>query len=313
VRVISTIEGATPAHGEPPQRSNAGRRSCTEAEAKVIGSLLAAIPESERARIRRSGLSARTYEVARQRVLGAGWVYERDVPDPRIWGIERLRFELRVGQPSGDIVTQWGRRNDSIFVLEADGLALGLFADLRGTSAVRLAPDSDRGRSVVTAPLSQPSVPVYFDFEGAWAEITGGPAPSRYPRSVPAARSFEEDSGRWSLGRREFRDVQEQVTRQFRTNHRHLGPLIGRKGKSRTVAQGLVQRRAFLNLARFPGYGDWRLQRLGFVHGRLRPGFASASGLFRDLVGNAGMRPFLYVTDGAAFLIGGLSPIPKKS
>ncbi len=72
-------------------------RTLTRAEALAIGMLLARPASTDRERILASGLPARTFEVARQRVIASGWLVDRFVPDPALAGRDLAVFAL--GRP----------------------------------------------------------------------------------------------------------------------------------------------------------------------------------------------------------------------
>jgi hypothetical protein len=307
------MEGVKPRRPAPP-------RELTPAEVSVISSLLAAEPANQRDRILASGLSPRTYEVARRRVFDAGWIHERFVPDPLAWGFSTLQLLLEQPRP--------GTEDASVTRLLA---APGVFLIWQGAGVVFSASfhkaDSETGLGGpssssagsdaiwrLSLDLKGPSVPVYFDFEGAWSRVVGAAGPRIYPRPLP----------RWSGGGaaeeelptpRLRRDAEALIRRPFAQrggplNGKHLGSIVGLGAGRGALASGLVERRCFPDLGRLPGYQGWSLRSVGFQWGKVKAGHGPEA-LYQELLQEGGMTPFLFATDRRSVLIGALSPAPQ--
>ena len=162
---------------------------------------------------------------------------------------------------------------------------------------------------MIDADLARPSAPVYFDFEGAWSRILGVPGTRSYPRSIPHGSVPGRTHGRAST-----EEVAALVAVPFLPHDaEHPGLRIarrfGRVPRYRRRLEPFVERRYFLDPSTLPGYLDWALNSVVFVHGRLRPR-AAPEEPFRRLVSACAVAPFLYVTDGHAVLLAGMSPPP---
>lgn len=309
----ASTERARPRRPGPP-------RELTTIETRVISTLLVADSLPERERIRLSGLSPRTYETARRRLFDAGIVYERFVPDPLAWGLRFLRFDLVRPKPGeeAECSERFETDPDAFHVWRGNGLvfAATLLRDRRArdeTKARKEPWEVNRSRQL-DVDLREPSVPIYFDFEGAWSRIAGAAGPHVYPRPLPhwaGGDSLDETRIPESLRR----DAEDLIRRPFRAHGgrdsgRHLGSLLGFGGPRSAPAAGLVQRRCFLDLSKLAGFNGWRPQALSFVTGTLRAG-EQPEALHHSLLFDGGMTPFLFSTDGRSILIGALSPAPR--
>jgi hypothetical protein len=293
-------------------------RPLTRAEATVIGSLLAGTTSTDRERIRASGLPARTFEVARQRVISTGWVVDRYVPDPTLLGLSRGIFAL--GRPFAERQTErartWAAASTNVLLWESSQTLFGVFfvpGGGTGDAVTRplFPPDAFSRLAVIDADLTRATVPVYFDFEGAWSRIQGATGTRSYPRSLPHGGSVGRPRARPSI-----EEVEALVAVPFLPHDaEHPGLRIarrfGRLARYRHRLEPFVERRYFLDPATLPGYLDWTLESTVFVCGRLRPR-AAPEDAFRRLVSACRVTPFLYVTDARTVLFGGLTPPPAR-
>ncbi|MCI4317432.1 MAG: hypothetical protein L3J96_02745, partial [Thermoplasmata archaeon] len=297
------------------QQDAASARELTPAESRVISTLLAADAIPERERIRASGLSPRTYETARRRIFAAGWVYERFVPDPLAWGLPYLRLDvLRPGPvEEGSVSDRLAASPGAFHVWRGAGLVFA--ASFVGAPGPHKPTISAGAAWRLDVDLREPSVPIFFDFEGAWSRVVGA-APRVYPRPVPSwSGAGKSGEGRPSAPVR--REAEALIRRPFAGRGgaragRHLGSWVGFGGGRRAMSVGLVQRRCFLDLARLPGFNGWHLQSLAFLKGDTRPG-EGAETLYHELLADGGMTPFLFATDRRSVLIGALSPAPPTT
>src|SRR5271170_2377071 len=104
-------------------------RRLTRAEAIVILSLLASEEVPKRERIRRSGLPSRTFEVARKRVLAAGWVQERYIPNLVLLGRPMLSVVLAhpYAEYLRDVVNRWKVIDGNALLWRGGTSVLGVF------------------------------------------------------------------------------------------------------------------------------------------------------------------------------------------
>ncbi|MCI4321996.1 MAG: hypothetical protein L3K18_01330 [Thermoplasmata archaeon] len=239
---------------------------------------------------------------------------ERFVPDPLAWGFRFLRFDLVRPQPGEE--TGWGKRfaaaPGAFHVWQGDGLVFAASFVRRSENPEKVPTAAWR----LDADLHQPTVPNYFDFEGAWSRIAGQVAPRVYPRPLP--RWLEGNSTHEQIvPERVRRDAEKLIRSPFdspsgRASRGHLGSIIGFGRPRGALAAGLVQRRCFLDLAKLPGFDGWQLETLSFVTGTLRTG-AQPEALHHELLFGGGMTPFLFATDRKSILIGALAPAPPSA
>jgi hypothetical protein len=296
-------------------------RLLTRAEAIVIQSLLASEAVTGREHIRRSGLPTRTFEVARQRVLAAGWVRERYIPSPSLLG--RSKVSIVFAQPYAEhiqnVVRSWNRIDGNVLLWRGETSVLGVF--FRSPTKPSLRQTSQLGNSEIFSRVGvfevdtrDSEIPAYFDFEGAWSRIVREQPPVSYPHSFPEHARFE--SRPRELSPSEFR-LMEFVTRSGIEADGAVptdGPLrqeVGREEITRALKGGLVSRRVYLSLQSLPGYGTWSLRQIAFLTGRVRHP-SEGNFLLQTLNTQIGLTPFLFVIDGADLLCGLLSPSPER-
>jgi hypothetical protein len=294
-------------------------RLLTRAEAVVIQSLLASEPVTDREQIRRSGLPSRTFEVARNRVLAAGWVHQTYVPDPLLLGRPQafIVFAHPYAEHFQDVVARWKQTDGNVVLWRGGTSVLGVF--LRSSSASSLTPtfvlgDPERYSRVKSfqVDLCDSEIPVYFDFEGGWSRVAKERPPVKYPRSFP-------DRERIGPTGKEASPAELRLMETVSDSSIHSNPPTSRNSRARSNAgreeiaraltAGLVSRRAFLRLQSLPGYGAWNLRQIAFLTGRLRRS-SESNVLLQTLNGHVGVTPFLFVSDGADVLSGFLSPSP---
>jgi hypothetical protein len=267
---------------------------------------------TDRERIHRSGLPARTFEVARQRAVAAGWLLDRFIPDPRIVG--RSRAILAIGRPfveqQAERAHAWERAPGAVLVWQTSQTIFGVFVPPPDRPIGReLDPAAFTRLRTIEIDLTRPSLPVYFDFEGAWARVVGQPGSRTYPKSLPYGA--ERELARRRVSREE---IEALVAAPFAPGDlSSLGTQVlvrlGRSARERARFEPLVARRYLLDPSRLPGYLDWTLGAVVFVAGRLRDG-ASAAGLFHALGSECQVAPFLFATDDRSVLFATLAPAP---
>jgi hypothetical protein len=293
-------------------------RSVTRAECLVIGSLLGSTLPTVRQQIRQSGLAPRTFEVARRRIFEAGWLSERFLPDPRILGYNVAIFAVArpYAEHADQVVQAWRDAAGCVLIWRMPETLLGVFLGHAGPDPsepiVELGePGSFSQLFQLRSNLDEATVPVYFDYEGAWSRVAGIQRSGLYPRSLP----FAEEA---SVVRREtprrFREIEATVGLPFLpVGLGGAGPQSSSKSMrtvaARVLSRGWVERRTFLNLESIPHVGDWKLDSIVLVHGQFREG-GDPLILYRELVERCRVTPFLFASDEAGALIGALSPAP---
>lgn len=297
-------------------------RPLTPAETAVIASVLGGAPVSDRERMRRSGLPSRTYEAAHRRAQQQGWLVERYVPNPVLFG--RPRMTLAVARPAAgtmdDCAAWWTSLREAALIWRGAQSLFGIFFDGDSPTVTPIRRDLDsRGRYASTflleVDLSMPQVPVYFDFEAAWARVCNQHGTQAYPRALPTRAprgplTSPNVPPRW-------RSMIQQIVRYplaASAPGSAQGPFyrLGRRGViRRALGTGWIDQRAFLDPTRMPCVGSWRLEQVAYLCGRLLPGVPPES-LLVDLVDRLEVCPFLFASDGRQVLVGTLSPAPPR-
>jgi len=292
-------------------------RSITDAEARTVRSLLAALPMREGERARQAGVSSRTFERVRRRAYDSRWLYDRYVPNPNRLGFTTATFVLvhpfaedvnlvlqrMMAAPSNVLTWSWPTGGFGVFWTRS-----GNVEQIREIAKWR-----DAGGSVVVScRAAGESVPVYFDFERAWARWTGQPGVLGYPRGLPT-RSTDSPSPDFGVNGK-FRLVRALVARPFdsRGEERPVRVSLSllQRQERRILRTGIVERRTFLNPKEIPPFEGRSLERLAFLTGDLG-GRQSLPDLLRALFA-MGISPFLAVSDGARVLLGSMSPGPPR-
>jgi hypothetical protein len=297
-------------------------RELTEAEAAVVRSLLDSKPTNEQERIRSSGLPPRTYETARARVLGSQLIVERLVPNPSVIGWSSVQFSLSfdAGRRANRMdASRWSDQPGTVLVWEFGGVSAGVtfHRDTNGDGTTGLSGSDARWKFGVIARRGFDSVPVYFDFQGAWSRICGPAGSHRYPHALALGTDRSGPDEVPSLSRPQTRLLQGVVTRPFggtvggNDTGLHLGSVVRDLKLRRAIRMGLVERRGFLDPAVPLRYGGWSLNELLFVTGELT-GEATAEHLLRQVVDRFRAAPFLFVSDGDLVLMGLCSPAPAS-
>jgi hypothetical protein len=299
----------------PPAKGPA--RPITDAEARVIASLLGGAPTTGQERIRLSGLPERTYEVARQRLVEKGFLLDRFVPNPVALGWTQAIAALGVpyAESSSRQSELWETSPDNVLLWRGRDCLFGIFLGSPSRS------DGKLGRSmaepsfqreafsrlkVVSADLRRPQLPVYFDFSGVWNHITGSPSPIDYPRSFPH---------RGDLSFVPPASCREQVRQLLavpflphdaRNPGLELARRYSRSRKYRDRLTGTVSRRYFLDPSCFPSPQGGPPLETVLLCGKLLMGVESSTP-FLYLKTYCHVNPFLYISDGANVMMGCLS------
>ena len=295
-------------------------RSLTDAEARVIGVLLAGTPGLERERLRVAAVPRSTFHAARRRAYAEEWVIDRYVPDPPYLGRPRATFLLL--RPYADHLAHASEtlasNSDNVLLWTSGQLVLGVYLHSSAGSARALADTVRESQSAswsfhVDAELDGPAVPVYFDYEGLWSHLVGLPGTAGYPRGLGGTpRPVGDDlAGKpsatgWAasgLIRRPF-----EAALQGKGGHL-VGPFGLPWAQQKLLRAGHIAHRVFLHPGRSPPYQGRGADQVVFVTGSLVPG-ARPENLFSRLTRESRVFPFLYAADREHVLLGALGRPP---
>jgi hypothetical protein len=291
-------------------------RTLTDAEAKVIAVLLGAATAPERERLRISGLPRSTYHAARRRAYLEHWLRDRYVPEPERFGLPWATFVVArpFADRSQELAREWSSQAGNVVLLSGPNAAVGAFLHpsqeaaqaFSGSGAWR---GSVSSANVMLVDLRGPSVPVYFDFEGLWAHLSGIEGTVAYPRGLggsggspdePAPRPTDHQM--WAAGelvKRPFASVDGAPEGQL------VGPLGLPFSQRRLVAQGWVNHRVFLDPSMLSSYRGNQADQYVFISGQWKPE-ARPEALFQLLVRECRVFPFLYVVGHGRTLLGAM-------
>ncbi len=314
-------------------------REVTSGEARIISQLLSG--EGQRGqKPHYAGLPRSTYVVARRRIFQERWVYDRYVPNPALLGFARVRLQLArpYAEELHDLSVQWRSDPGAVVLWQHPNLLFGIFFDAPVHSPSRAIPrrrgstapvaltagvdeaggpsppvEAGTGRQASTVHVIQGDprttlLPVYFDPEGAWSRLTRGEGTTAYPRPLggrplpsPARERFQQHPGFPSI-------VRELLSRTpsegMEERPLHLRGTFGLpRSRRRLVELGFVERRLLVDFGRLPPVGGRKVNQVMLLHGALLPG-AKVEELFRALVGEAGVNPFLFASDQTSVLVG---------
>ena len=292
-------------------------RELTRNEVEVLRHLLGRRFETEEDQIRSSGLPRSTYLDVKQRLYAHNVVEDRYVPAPGFLGIPRVSFVLlHPHARSRDSIVQfltsvqgsvlvWSGVHSAFAVVfhRTPKEARAFDASLAGV--VRLGPQ-DICLEVVP---EEPTIPVYFDYEGAWNHFCGLQTTVRYPRGLPfSPRSRGGNSGPTGKTLEEVRALMSQPVDFGPARKRlHLvGPATLARPQRKLLLSGVIEWRTFLDVKNLPIRHGEIISDVIFVSGTLRTP-ESLFGVFRDLTGQSGIYPFLLVAGANRALIGVLA------
>ncbi|MCI4347012.1 MAG: hypothetical protein L3J97_00120 [Thermoplasmata archaeon] len=262
-------------------------RSLTDAEARVLSALVADLPESERERLRRIGLPRSTYHAARRRCYAEGWVSDRYVPDPAAFGYPWVGFVVArpYAERAREMASNLAAAPGAVVIASSSQFALGVSWCASEKSAVTFANGpAQRGEAGwsygVACDVTQPSIPVYFDFEGAWSHVTGSAGTAEYPRGLGGAAPVEESAV--PTARRSNWAALELMHRPFVTEAEgRPGHLLGTFGlpwsQRRLLESGTIRHRVFLDSGKIPPFQGRSAEQIVAITGELREGQSAAT------------------------------------
>ena len=286
----------------------------------MIAALLAARPERERDRLRQLGIPRSTYYAVRRRAYLEGWLKDRYVPDPAYLGrpyatfviarpfAERVQDLAQPVLPTGAPTILWA----------SPQLAFAVFFHAGGADADHVVEVWKERRIIaseatVSADIRGPTIPVFFDFEGAWDHMTQVPGTLAYPHGLGGNLPAEAEPPpltphtAWALSN--------LLARPFQlpggSEDGHQTGVFGLPFSERRLLQrGWVTHRVLLNPSQVPSYPGRAGDRLFFVVGTPRAG-GRPDALFGRLTRECRVFPFLYVIGARHWLIGALGGDPS--
>jgi hypothetical protein len=288
----------------------------SRSEAIAVADLLA----GKRHLNQRAGLDPiprRTRQAIRQRLLSREVIKERYVPDPSLLGRPLVCFAM--AQPYADrtasAIEAWRSETSAVNVWAFSTTLFGVFflpgrEECAALESQLGNPEHHQSFSCLVCDSREASVPVYFDSEGAWATITGLPGTVGYPHSLPCSNKGPDESGTLTA-------LKESHAVQALLNYRSADPSrspsggwIGRlaigDGARRTLREGRIEFRTILDPVECLRWASRFPQSIALIRGtQLKT--ATTVALFRALVGESGVFPFLFASDGSTVLLGSLA------
>jgi hypothetical protein len=173
--------------------------------------------------------------------------------------------------------------------------------------------DMPTGRSetvVVSSSTKKHTIPVYFDFEAAWARLTRQRGTLAYPHSLPSGTTEGEDvPGAQSAQLDRIAGLLARPIRPGAENAPlHVSPFFFPRSYQRLLETGLVERRTILDPQKVPPFQARLIERVAFVQGELSAPDTEQA-LFQMLMA-IHVTPFLFASDGSRVLLATLSPAP---
>jgi hypothetical protein len=291
-------------------------RSLTESEAKVIAVMLASADGHEKERLRQLGLPRSTYHAARRRAYAEGWLRDRYVPDPAAFGFPVVKFVLArpFADRAAELPPRWDQTPGNVLTWSGSQLALGVFYQRNVAAAPKpeksLA-DAGAGWSCsVAARSDQPSMPVFFDFEGLWVHLGELSGSRGYPHGLGGAAAPPDEPAA-PIGRAETNWAAGHLIRRpfVAAEQGRAGHLVGPFGlpwsQQKLLRAGTIRHRVFLDPATIPPYKGRLGDQVTFITGEFREG-VRPDVLFATLTRECRVFPFLYVYDHTRLLIGAL-------
>ncbi|MGD0256999.1 MAG: hypothetical protein ABSB90_03850 [Thermoplasmata archaeon] len=298
-------------------------RALTDSEARVVAVLLAARPDRERERLRQVQVPRSTYHAVRRRAYEELWLRDRYIPHPVPLGRPNVTFLLV--RPFADRFEEFTRAAaadpGNVVLSTGSQVALAIFFHQKAAEGRRWTArvvDQKLGvpPTTVTVSAEEPSVPVYFDFEGLWCHLAGITGTLAYPHGLGGPIPTDERGGDSpSLTSHRAWAVGELLRRPFTGPEAGKGPhLVGPFGlpfaQRRMLARGWVDHRTLLDPAPLPAYQGKSPDQVVLISGQPRTD-AKPAELFANLTRECRVFPFLFVVGSERWLLGALgSSVP---
>jgi len=288
-------------------------REISRAQSIVVDELLAG-PRASGNRPPEDHVPRRTRHRIRHRLYSLGWLKDRYVPDPSALGRPIITFAI--SQPFTDrlpqMIASWRSQDECVHLWASGGTLFGVFLNRRTEESrplVSRLSDYQMARSeyFLSCDSSVASVPVFFDFEASWAQLTGLQGTLGYPHSLPSGAARVVTPAR-VLSSRDAAAMVRMLSRGFVAGGGNEPfprlALLGREG--RLLSNGLLEPRTILDpIACAHSASDFP-RSITLMHGNLVEHQAPLD-LFGALLGEGGVNPFLFATDGGSVLLAYLS------
>lgn len=296
-------------------------RALTEAEARVIGALLASTRVTERSRLQRAGVPRSTYHAARRRAYQEGWLRDRYVPDPVQfgWPYAVVLLVRPFADRHAEYVADRAADPSTVYLAHSPGLAISVGwypRDVDAREVVRRTAAGGRAAwsFPIVADLRTPSLPVYFDYEGSFAHLGKVAGAEGYPQGLGGAPAEARRADRPAAELRASWAATELVHRPFpveadgRASHL-VGPLGLPWGQQKLLNQGWIRHRVLLDPGRLPPFQGRSAGQQVLLGGTMKPG-ARPEELFAALTRQCRVYPFLFVAVEGRLLLGALGEAP---
>ena len=243
---------------------------------------------------------------------------DRYLPAPEILGAGLLSFALV--RPYADraarLVADSVADPCTFLVWAGEAAVLVVFGSVNQAQAERVRarlgdPIAGHLDLLLSIDLREQSVPIFFDFEGAWVRCAGLIASTAYPQGLPRIQRSNLPGGEVKLSENELRALA-ALLESPRHSLSSVRSIVGQPSASgslaerRIIQRGWVQPRSFLNPRAVARTIDGFPSHLVFVHGRWKNG-AKGPELQYELQSACGVSPFLFVSSEQAALIGMLA------
>jgi hypothetical protein len=286
-------------------------REISHSEAIAVADLLAgAHPHGGRPL--HGSLPRRTRQAIRQRLVAREVIKERYLPDPAVLGRPLVTFAL--AQPFAEkrveAVRTWRSLDSAVDVWSGQNALFAIFF-LAGSQELDILraqldkPQLHQNLYFLNCDSGEPSVPVFLDYEAAWVQITGLDGTLAYPRPLPSS-SMAYDNRTVSFPSADREAIRSLVLQTPEVGS-ESGPVSWMRGPTsgmrerRLLRRGIVEFRSFLDPLECSRWASNFPDAVVFVRGTLIGG-TSPEVLFRALVEECGVSPFLFATDGKAVL-----------
>src|ERR1700691_482935 len=163
-------------------------RLITPTEARVVQALLSGSSAGSLSSPGLGTFAPRTVQETRRRIFLRGWVENRFVPDPVASGRPILTFGLirPYSDRTKELRERWSSDSRTVLLWASPDLLFGVFSETDSTEAQSLQSTLGPLTEVQTAffldcDCRAATLPVFFDFEGAWVKSVRLPGTFRYP------------------------------------------------------------------------------------------------------------------------------------
>jgi len=302
-------------------------RFLSETEAKVLQAMLAGVASPGEGRFEAFHVPRSTFWSVRNKALRNGWLSEHYVPFPDPAGVRSVVFE--VGRPISerrdDALRAWMARAGTVLLWQFRELLFSVVWETGDNVGATPTEGEDLSMSppplfhqvwTVRADPGAAGVPIYFDFEGAWARWSGSGKPISYP--IPLVDpGIEPPGGGPSHGPIPPAREEGDAPTGSAVSVAAAGPSNPVEARPpadpgvRQVQLGRAQRRVFPDLSRIPSLEGRRIEQVIFVTGLLREAKPPRE-LLEVLLRDAEVAPFLVAFDPVRWMMALLSPRPPN-